>query len=111
MKQRTFELKIIGMTIAILTLFLVFFGIGLIIPNSLSNALKPYQIAAGTAGSLFGGLYYCVIASCTWLMSALHDGSALPLPSYIVLLGLIIACGSQMALTHEVTSRARSNTA
>lgn len=91
-----FDLKAIGGAIAVLTLFLIFFGIGLIIPNSLSQALKPFQIAAGTAGSIFGGCYYCLIAACTWLMSILHNGTALPLPLYITMLGLVIACGSQM---------------
>lgn len=91
-----FNLKAIGSSIAVLTLFLIFFGIGLIIPNSLSQALKPYQTAAGTAGSIFGGCYYCLIAGCTWLMSILHNGTALPLPLYITMLGLVIICGSQM---------------
>ena len=53
-----------------LALFLIFFGIGLIIPNALSSALKAYQAAAGTAGSIFGGCYYCVIAACTWMLGA-----------------------------------------
>lgn len=91
-----FNVKAIGSVIAALTLFLVFFGIGLIIPNSLSQALKPYQTAAGTAGSIFGGCYYCLIAGCTWLMGILHNGTALPLPLYITMLGLVIVCGSQM---------------
>lgn len=86
-----FDLKAI-----VLTLFLIFFGIGLIIPNSLSQALKPYHTAAGTAGSIFGGCYYCMIACCTWLMSILHNGTALPLALYMTMLGLVIACGSQM---------------
>lgn len=90
-----FVLKI-GIAIAVLTLFLIFFGIGLIIPNSLSHALKPYQNAVGTAGSIFGGCYYCLIAGCTWFMSALHNGDALPLPLYITLLGLVIAFGLRM---------------
>jgi hypothetical protein len=29
-------------------------------------------------------------------MSILHNGTALPLPLYITMLGLIIVCGSQM---------------
>ena len=64
------DLKALGISIAVATLFIIFFGIGLIIPNSLSHALKPYQMAAGTAGSIFGGCYYCLIAGFTWLMSA-----------------------------------------
>jgi Bcr/CflA subfamily drug resistance transporter len=91
-----FDLKIMGVAIAIMTLFSIFFGIGLIIPNSLSHALKPYQRVAGTAGSIFGGCYYFLIAGFTWIMSLLHNGTALPLPFYITLLGLILIAGSQM---------------
>lgn len=90
------DLHALGMSIAVSTLFTIFFGIGLIIPNSLSHALKPYQMAAGTAGSIFGGCYYCLIAGLTWVMSALHNGTALPLPLYIAILGLVLQCGSQM---------------
>ncbi len=91
-----FDLKPLGMSIAISTLFLIFLGIGLIIPTSLSHALKPYQMAAGTAGSIFGGCYYCLIAAFTGMMSVLHNGTALPLPIYMTLLGLVLACASQM---------------
>lgn len=91
-----FSLEISGMALVVSALFLTFFGVGLIIPNSLSHALKEYQSMAGTAGSLFGGFYYCIIAGCTWLMSLFHNGLALPLPLYITLLGLLIACGSQL---------------
>ncbi len=91
-----FDLKAFGIAIVVATLFVIFFGVGLIIPNSLSHALKPYQMAAGTAGSIFGGGYYCLIAGFTWLMSALHNGTALPLPMYIALLGLVLVYGSQM---------------
>lgn len=95
--SKVFFLPQLGLVLAILALFLVFFGIGLIIPNSLSSALKAYQMAAGTAGSIFGGCYYCLIAACTWLMGTLHTGTALPLPSYITLLGTIILVGAHMS--------------
>lgn len=101
-----FALKMLGVSIAVITLFIIFFGIGLIIPNSLSHALKPYQMAAGTAGSIFGGCYYCLIALFTWAMSVLHNGTALPLPLYIAFLGLLLACGSQMiCLPHGVAAQ------
>lgn len=89
-----FEQKIAGTTFTILALFLTFFGIGLIIPNSLSHALRKYQQVAGTAGSLFGGSYYGLIAGLTWLMSMLHSGSPLLLPLYITVLSLAIMMGS-----------------
>lgn len=91
-----FDLRLLGVSISIASLFLIFFGIGLIIPNSLSHALKPYQTAVGTAGSIFGGCYYCWIAAFSWFMSAFHNGTSLPLPFYITMLGLLLICGSQM---------------
>lgn len=95
--SKLFFFSQVGFALAILSLFLVFFGIGLIIPNSLSSALKTYQMAAGTAGSIFGGCYYCVIAACTWMMGALHTGTALPLPGYITLLGIMIFWGAHLS--------------
>lgn len=91
-----FDLNGVGYAIAMGSLFLIFFGVGLIIPNSLSQALKPYQSVVGSAGSIFGGSYYCLIAGFTGIMSIIHDGTALPLPLYMGMLGLICLCGSQL---------------
>ena len=91
-----FDLGTWGIIIAAVLLFLIFFGVGLIIPNSLSHALRKYQKAAGTAGSIFGGCYYCMIAGFTWLMSAVHNGTALPLPLYMASLGLVLAYASHL---------------
>jgi Bcr/CflA subfamily drug resistance transporter len=86
----------LGLLYTILVLFLIFFGIGLIIPNSLSVALKSYRTAAGTAASVFGGCYYCLIATYTWLMGVLHNGTALPLPGYITFIAVVMLFGSYM---------------
>lgn len=86
---------------ALITLFLIFLGVGLIIPNSLSHALKPYQEMAGTAGSIFGGSYYLLIAGFTWGMGFLHNGTSLPLPLYITFLGIIVALGSYLTGLHK----------
>jgi Bcr/CflA subfamily drug resistance transporter len=91
-----FNVKAIGIAVAIITLFIIFCGVGLIIPNSLSVALKSYQMTAGTAGSIFGGCYYCLIAGFTWMLGMLHNGTALPLPLYMAMLGFVLICGSQM---------------
>ncbi|MBA2726644.1 MAG: multidrug effflux MFS transporter [Parachlamydiaceae bacterium] len=91
-----FDIGFAGVTMGIATLFIIFLGIGLIIPNSLSQALKSYQVVAGTAGSIFGGCYYVMIAVCTWVMSILHNGTGLPLPLYITVLGGLLLVGSQM---------------
>lgn len=91
-----FHLNVASFSVITAALFLVFFGVGLIIPNSLSHALKTYQMALGTAGSIFGGMYYCLIALFTWGMSVMHDGTALSLPIYITILAIILTLGSSM---------------
>ena len=78
------------------SLLVLFLGMGLIISNVLSMALKNYQACVGSAGSLFGLLYYMIIALLTAGMSALHGDTILALPIYLVglsLLGCIIAMG------------------
>lgn len=74
--------------------FVTFIGVGMVIPNSLSIALRDYQEMVGTAGSIFGALYYLAIATATWGMSLLHDGTALPLPLFLTFLGLFLLIGS-----------------
>lgn len=91
-----FTLDVLGMGFILLALLMIFFGIGLIIPNSLSQALKPFQMTVGTAGSIFGGSYYCLIAGNTWLMSALHNGTPFPLPLYIAALSMVTIIGTRM---------------
>jgi Bcr/CflA subfamily drug resistance transporter len=90
-----------GFLVGLIGLFVVFFGIGLIIPNSLSQALKPYQDVVGTAGSIFGGLYYILIAGFTWIMSLLHNSSSMTLPLFIASLGIILMIGSRLVIKSE----------
>lgn len=87
-------MEAIGPVLIISTFFLIFFGIGLVIPNSLSHALKAYHATAGTAGALFGGAYYGFVAACTWVMSVIHDETGLPLALYILTLGAVTLIGS-----------------
>lgn len=102
--QQAGYFQIEGLTSVVFALFVTFVGVGMIIPNSLSIALKDYQAMVGTAGSIFGALYYLIISLATWGMSILHDGSALPLPLYLTLLCLLLLIGSffiQQTLTVE----------
>jgi hypothetical protein len=94
METRPVEIHMIWLTIGCLPLLVLFLGIGLIIPNSLSIAMKPYQAAIGTAGSLFGGFYYILIAGYTWLISVLHNGASHLLPLYLTGLALTLLLGS-----------------
>lgn len=96
----------IGITLTVLSLFSVFYGIGLIIPNGLSKALASYQQQAGAAGSLFGTAYYILIACFTLLMGLIHNGTALPLPLYMLVLGIILALGSYMIAVNNLREEA-----
>lgn len=87
----------LGMLASLISLFLIFLGIGLVIPNSLSVALKPFQMNVGIAGSIFGGLYYCLIAAFTWLMSLIHNGTVYPLPFFLLALSLVLLLASHLA--------------
>jgi len=70
---------------------LLFFGIGLVIPNALSQALSAYQQSIGTASALFSLFYYILIAGFTFLMGALHDGTLLPMPLYFLALAGVMS--------------------
>lgn len=93
---RLISLEWMNLAAVTLALLIIFIGIGLIIPNSLSLALKPYQTGIGTAGSIFGGLYYGVVAADTWLMSFLHNGTLYALPYYLTALGCVLFLSSKM---------------
>lgn len=84
-----------------------FLGIGLTISNSLSIALTHYQETAGTAGSIFGLLYYVGIALFMGIVSFLHNEGPylLPLSFLAYALGMLF-CAIQLARkpTHNAVS-------
>jgi len=103
-----FTLASVPFTLCLCSLFVIFFGIGMVIPISLSQALRDYQDMAGTAGSLFGAAYYLFIAAATWGMSALHNGTNWPLPVYLTALCFILALGSAMIFSSAHTEGLKS---
>lgn len=48
-------------------------GHSLIVPMMLRNALEDYYKVTGTAGSIFGSLYYVITAAISFLISTLHS--------------------------------------
>ncbi|OYV46229.1 MAG: hypothetical protein B7X06_03750, partial [Verrucomicrobia bacterium 21-51-4] len=66
----------------------VFFGIPMLISNSLSHALEPYKHLAGTAASLFGASYYAMISALTGIMAWVQNGTLLPMPTLFMLISL-----------------------
>lgn len=65
-------------------IMLGFLGVAVVIPNSISQALRDYQANAGQAGSIFGGIYYGLIAMATYFMGIFHNGTLNALPTYLM---------------------------
>jgi len=83
----------VGVSALVIPLIWIFFGIGLVIPNSLSLVLTNYQEMRGTAASLLGFFYYLLIACFTAGMGYIHSGTTLPMPLYFVFLSLVLGGG------------------
>jgi Bcr/CflA subfamily drug resistance transporter len=69
---------------------LSFTGVGLLISNSLSLALKDYRDSLGVAGAYFGFVYYIGIACCMTAVSYLHNGTPYPMPLLFLFFSLLL---------------------
>lgn len=68
----------------------IMFGSCMAASNAMALALVDYKHAIGTASSLFGFFYYCLIALFTLGMGALHNGTLLVMPAYFLALSLLM---------------------
>ena len=74
------------------------FGICMATSNALALALVNYKHAIGTASSLFGFFYYCLISLFTFFMGFLHDGTLLPMPLYFLSLSCFMMIVNRICL-------------
>lgn len=79
-----------AITLTLFSMGLIMAGIGMIIPNILSLALEKYRAIQGTASSLFGFYYYCLIALFTLMMGLLHNHTLFPMPLFFLAIALSI---------------------
>ena len=70
------------LTLACMSVIMI--GIRMMIPSLLSGALNEYKHAIGTASSLFGFYYYCMISLFTLFMGMLHNDTLFPMPIYFL---------------------------
>ncbi|MBM17904.1 MAG: Bcr/CflA family drug resistance efflux transporter [Epsilonproteobacteria bacterium] len=77
-------------SLILISISLMMFGIGIMIPNVLAIALLDYKEAIGTASSLFGFYYYCLISLCTLGMGLLHNHTLWPMPLYFFVMAVIL---------------------
>ncbi|WP_312923675.1 multidrug effflux MFS transporter [Empedobacter brevis] len=64
-------------------IFLMMFGLSVILPICLSNALNNHKAYLGIAGALLGLFYYCIVGGLTIIMSMLHGTSAIAFPLFL----------------------------
>jgi len=89
--------------LTISTIALMIGGIGMIIPNILSLALEEYQSTLGTASSLFGFYYYCLISLFTLVMGLLHNDTLFPMPLFFMAIGLSMYVATRYITKSECT--------
>lgn len=82
------ETFLVGFTMA--CMMLIMGGNTMITSNALSAALMNYKHCIGTASSLFGFSYYCVISLITGGMGLLHNDTLLPMPFYFLFIGAMM---------------------
>ncbi len=88
--------------ITIITQMITGFGMCSSTSNALAIALVNYKWCTGTASSLFGSFYYCIVSLVTLGMGTLHNGTLLPMPLYFAILSLLLLCVQKMVKKNPV---------
>jgi DHA1 family bicyclomycin/chloramphenicol resistance-like MFS transporter len=93
-------------SISVLVLPMVFYatGMGLVLPNAMAVALRPFPHIAGTASALMGFIQMSISAAATALVGALLKDTAAPMLAFMFLatllaLGLSVRVYQRHALT------------
>ncbi|MBL3285315.1 MFS transporter C-terminal domain protein [Rickettsiales endosymbiont of Paramecium tredecaurelia] len=84
--------------VTIISQMICIFGTCVVTVNALALALVNYRHAIGTASSLFGFFYYCLISLFTFFMGFLHNGTLLPMPLYFCSLSYLMIAVNHMCL-------------
>jgi MFS transporter, DHA1 family, multidrug resistance protein len=82
--------------ITIISQMVLMFGICIAISNALALALVDYKWCIGTASSLFGFFYYCLISLFTLGMGFFHNGTLVPMPLYFLALSCFMTLVSRV---------------
>lgn len=74
-----------GFPAMLVVLFFCIASTGLVGPNSTAAAMEPYPQRAGSAAALLGAIQFILGAGAGALVSALHNGTALPMTGVVAL--------------------------
>lgn len=91
------DLYFVMITIACMMIMMA--GVCITLANSLAMALVDYKSYTGTASSIFGFLYYCLISLFTLGMGWLHNDRLYPMPLYFLAISILLIICYQFLLT------------
>ncbi|KTC71699.1 multidrug resistance protein [Legionella birminghamensis] len=80
----------IMITASLIMLMIIMFGSCMVTSNALALALTDFKWCIGTASSLFGFLYYCLISLFTVGMGYFHNATLWAMPLYFLGIGLFM---------------------
>lgn len=69
----SFKLDYVAVAFIFIPMMVHMFGHGITMPVCLRHALEDYASVTGTAGSIFGFLYYILVAIISFFISRIHD--------------------------------------
>jgi DHA1 family bicyclomycin/chloramphenicol resistance-like MFS transporter len=84
------------------SLFVFLATLNFVSPNALAGALSSQGHQAGTASALYGCLQWSMATGSSFLVSYLHDGTAVPMTVVIMLCGLVSLAAFQILITSKV---------
>lgn len=76
--------------ISILCMMVIMAGVCMTTANALAIALVDYKAYTGSASSLFGFFYYCLISLFTLGMGWLHNDTLYPMPLYFLAISILM---------------------
>ena len=91
--------QLIFILMTVMCMMIIMAGICISNANALSMALTEYKAYTGTASSLFGFFYYCLISLFTLGMGYLHNNTLYPMPLYFLTISIMMILVYKSSLT------------
>lgn len=74
----------------VVPMFVYLLAVGFINPIGMASVLAPFPEIAGKTSALLGAIQMVFSASASWLVSALHDGTAMPMVAIVAVSGVLV---------------------
>jgi DHA1 family bicyclomycin/chloramphenicol resistance-like MFS transporter len=92
-------------SVILASIFVFVATLNFVSPNSLASAMAPHGHQAGTASALYGSLQWSLATASSFLVSYLHDGTALPMTGVILVCGLVSLSAFHLLVRERLATR------